>query len=210
MDWERVNSTVRELYWKKNGKRVDAHHGRTPLSDLIAKDAVPTFDEMTEAQLCEFAADHHIAIDQGLDRFEIIESIKEALEKNWDERLKAIRGMLDHIFADGPHPLAVIRRVYALAKAVRPQCILEASCAQIAVLCDDGKGPRKTDGRATVSDRIKRLFEEPIKRRGMHGFKSNFQKTESANAAYASSAKNNQNRLGRDFLELKKRKAATA
>lgn len=209
MDWDRVDSTVRELY-RKNGKQIDVHRGRTPLSDLIAKDAVPTFEEMTEPMLCEYAAEHHIAIDHGLDRFEIIETIKEALEKNWDERLKAMRGLLDNIFQDGPHPLAVVRRAFAMAKKIRPQCINDASLKQIAVLCDDGNGPRGTDGRATVSDRIKRMFEEPMKKVGTHGYKSNFQKTESANESYSNSAKGNQNRLGADFLALKKRKAEAA
>jgi hypothetical protein len=52
MDWERVNSTVRELYWKKNGKQCRCRiMDERRLSDLIAKDAVPTFDEMTEAAI---------------------------------------------------------------------------------------------------------------------------------------------------------------
>lgn len=205
MNWDHVDSTVRQSY-RKNGRDYDVHRGRSPLSDLIAKDPVPDFDEMTEVQLCEFAAEHHIAIEQDLERFEMIEVIKNALEQNWDERIKAIRGMLDYIFADGHHPLAVVRRIYGLTKALRPQCIKDMSLADLAVLCDDGKG-LTTDGRATQSARIKRLIEEPIRRAGMHGFKAPFQKTDTACGEYSESAKGNQNRLGRGYLEINKGKA---
>jgi hypothetical protein len=201
MDWERIDSTVRELF-RKNGKEIDVHRGGTPLTDLIAKDPVPELDEMTELQLCEFAALNHIAIGEGLDRFEIIDAIKEALEKNWEERLKGMRGMMDYIAKDGPHPLAIVRNFCGLAKAVRPKCVLNASLAQLAVICDDGKGVRKGDGRATVSARVERLFSEPIRKAGMHGYKSAFQKTETACGSYSDAAQDNQNRLGRDFLQI--------
>jgi hypothetical protein len=199
MNWDRVDATVRSAY-RKNGHDVDQSHGRTPLSDLIAKDPVPDLGAMTELMLCDFAAEHHVAIDEGLNREEIIEAIKEALEKNWEERLRGMRAMLDYFFEDGPHPLAVIRRVYAIVKAVRPLLILKMSCAQIAVLCDDGRG-RTSDGRASVSARIQRLFEKPIRKVGMHGYKAPFQKTESAGHSYAGSAAGNQNRLGHEYLE---------
>src|SRR6266478_5009345 len=154
MDWEKIGSTLRGSVtaFRKNGREIDFRSSRTPLDDLIAKDPVPDVGKMTEAMLCEYAADHHIAIEAGLERWEMIETIKEALDKNYDERLKAIRGLLDYIFADGPHPLAVIRRVYGIVKAVRPQCIIGMSLADLAVLCDDGRG-RSSDGRATQSAR---------------------------------------------------------
>jgi hypothetical protein len=209
MNWDRVDATVRQAF-RKNGKDYEQVRGRTPLSDLIAKDPVPDLDEMTEQILCEFAAEHHIAIPEGLDREQLIETIKTSLLTNWEERLRGMAAMLDYFFEDGPHPLAVIRRVYAVVKAIRSTLILKMSAAQIAVLCDDGKG-RTCDGRATVVARIKRLFSEPIKKKGMRGFKASFQKTEDAGRSYSGSAKGNQNRRGRDFLELapqRKKKAA--
>jgi hypothetical protein len=200
MDWERISTTV-EVAYRRNGKEASTPRGRTPLSDLIAKDPVPDLDEMTEPQLLEFAAVHHIAIDREFERFDLIETIKDALDKNWDERLKAIRGMLDHIFADGPHPLAVVRRLYGLTKAVRPQCLMDMPLVDLAVLCNDGNG-HSSDGRATQSARIKRLFEEPIKKAGMRGCKAPFQKTTSACDKYAEKARGNQNRHGSGFLKI--------
>jgi hypothetical protein len=216
MDWEKIDSTVRELY-RKNGKTIDAHCGRTPLSELISKDPAPVFDEMTVVQLCEFAADHHIAIGEGLERWELIETIKEALQTNWEERLRGMLKLLDYICADGPHPLDVYRRVVGIAKAIRPKCVLNASLRQLAVMCDDGKG-RSSDGRATQSARIKRLFEKPVREAGMHGCKVGYQKDQSAVVSYSDAQQGNQNRLGSEFLRMrdqqllngrhKKRKAA--
>lgn len=200
MDWDRIDATVRTAY-RKNGKEYDQAKGRTPLSDLIAKDPIPDLDGMTELMLCEFAAEHHIAIGENLGQDELIEVIKEALQKNWEERVRGMVRMLDYFYEDGPHPLVVIRRVMAVVKAIRPSLINDMSCAQIAVLCHDGKG-RTSDGRATVSERIKRLFEEPIKKVKMRGFKATFQKTMTAGDAYSDAALGNRNRLGKAFLHL--------
>jgi hypothetical protein len=201
MDWEKIDSTVREAF-RKNGKEIDVHRGHTPLTDLIAKDPMPDMAAMTEFQLCEFAADHHIAIAEGLSRDEIIDAIHCALEVNWEERVRGMVGLLDYLYADGPHPLVVYRRVSAIVKAVRPKLALNMSCAQLAVLCDDGKG-HSSDGRGTQSARIKRLYEEPIRKAGMHGYKAAFQKDEEAGASYSQAQRGNQNRLGTDYLQFK-------
>lgn len=200
MDWERIDSTVREAF-RKNGKEVSVHRGSTPLSELIAKDPMPDVGAMTELQLCEYAADHHVAIAEGLSREEIIAAIQESLEANWEERTRGMTAMLDYIYVDGPHPLAVYRRLMAVVKAIRPKLTLNMSCAQLAVLCNDGNG-RSSDGRATQSARIKRLYEDPIRKTGMRGCKATFQKDESAVAAYSLAQQGNQNRLGTEFLHL--------
>lgn len=202
MKWDHIDATVRTAF-RKNGHDMFRPSGKTPLSDLIAKDPVPDMDEMTELMLCDFAAEHHIAIGEDLTREQMIESIKAALETNWEERVRGMVAMLDYFFEEGPHPLVVIRRVMAVVKAIRPELLLKMSCAQIAVLCNDGRG-RTSDGRATVSERTKRLFEEPIKRVGMRGHKASFQKTATASTNYSASQQGNQNRLGKDFLAMKR------
>jgi hypothetical protein len=201
MNWDRIDATVRSAY-RKNGREMAQANGKTPLSDLIAKDPVPALDEMTELMLCDYAATHHVPIGEDLSRAELIDRIKEALETNWEERVRGMIAMLDYIFEDGPHPLCVYRRTTAVVKAIRPRLTLDMSCAQLAVLCNDGQG-RTSDGRATVSARIKRVFEEPISKAGMRGCKASFQKTESAGEAYSAAARGNQNRLGSDFLETR-------
>lgn len=202
MNWDRIDSTVRQAF-RHNRKDLVVHRGPTPLSDLIAKDPVPDVAAMTEAQLCEYAADHHIAIAEGLTREELVEAILSAAEVNWEQRLQGMTGLLDYVFADGPHPLAVFRRWIAVVKAIRPDLCYNMSCAQLAILCDDGKG-RSSDGRGTVSARIKRLYEQPIRRAGMRGCKAPFQKDQSASEAYHAAQLGNKNRHGSKFLmELK-------
>jgi hypothetical protein len=208
MDWERIDSTIstQVQLFRKRGSGGQFHD----VVDLIAKDPVPDLDAMTEPQLCEYAAVHHIAIPEGLEREELIDLIKNSLEANWEERLRSMRGLLDYVYQDGPHPLQVYRRIVAITKAVRPDLLLNMSCAQLAILCDDGKGD-SSDGRATVSARIKRMFD-PVKKAGMKGFKAPFQKTDSACRNYSDSAKGNQNRLGSGYLALNghKKKAIAA
>lgn len=209
MDWDRVDSTLRKIY-RKNGKTFVTPQSRTPLDELIAQEPLPDLAAMTDEQLREHAHAFDIALAKDLDRSETIEMITDALDLNWHERLKGMRATLDYIFADGPHPLAINRRCYSIVKAIRPGLINGMSCADLAVLCDDGKG-RTCDGRATVSARTKRLYETPIRKAGMHGYKAPFQKDEDASRAYSGSAQGNQNRRGRAFLELnghKKKKAA--
>jgi fructose-specific component phosphotransferase system IIB-like protein len=206
MNLELIDSTLRRAYSKNGREMLQVRNARTPLSELIAKDSLPDLDEMTEHQLCEFAAEHHIAIDQGLTRLELIDVIKQSAQANWHERVKTLNTLLDFIFQDGPHPSDVVKRLYALAKRARPQCVANMSLADLAILCgEEAKGDRKTNGRATQSARLKRLFEKPIKDAKMKGFKAPYQKGASASPAYSESAKGNQNRRGSAFLREQQR-----
>jgi hypothetical protein len=201
MDWEKIDSTLRQAY-RKNGKEFNVHRGATPLTDLIAKDPLPDTGAMTAFALCEFAAEHHIAIAEGLSREEIIDAIHSALATNWEERARGMIAMLDYVYQDGPHPISVYRRLMAIVKAIRPSLALNMSCSQLAVLCDDGKG-RTSDGRGTQSARIKRLYEEPIRKKGMLGCKAPFQKDDSSGDSYSRAQQGNQNRLGSDYRKFK-------
>lgn len=199
MDWERIDSTIAQAF-RKNGHEIpDVPRARTPLSELIAREPLPDLDAMTEQQMCEFAADHHIAVAEGLSREQLAESIKNALEQNWEERIRGMVGMLDYIYQDGPHPLAVYRRMTTIVKGIRPKLVFFMSFAELAVLCDDGKG-ETCDGRATQQARFKRLFEKPIQKAGMRGFKAPHQKGASTSAGYSAAAQGNQNRLGKAYL----------
>lgn len=202
---ERVDATIRHAYRKVRG-RHEAVTCHSPLDDLLAKDPLPDIPAMTEEQLLEEAAKQNISVPESADRTEIIELLKDALDANWEQRVKGMRGMMSYCFADGPHPLQVLQRVYAVAKAVYPDLVLGMSCEQLAVLCGD-------DGRATVSARIKRLYNEPVRKAGMNGSQLPWQKSDSATHTYAEKAKGNQNRKGKKFLDRfhsKNGKAAAA
>lgn len=103
------------------------------------------------------------------------------------ERQEVFRALLGYFFADGVHPLDVVRRVYAVAKAVAPDLIGDMSLEDLAVLCGDG-------GRATVSARIKRVYNRYIEESGGRGVQAHFQKSATTVRRYAEAQKGNRNR----------------
>lgn len=101
-------------------------------------------------------------------------------------RLEAFRRLMSIFFADGPHPSDVMRRVYAFAKALRPELILNMSCEEVGAIFGETK--------ASVSYRIKQLVNRPIMAHSGHGTQLPWQKSSSACATYAARAKGNTNR----------------
>jgi hypothetical protein len=102
-------------------------------------------------------------------------------------RRDAFSGLMGYFFAEGPEPLALIRRVYAVAKATRPDLLGDMSLQDLALLCGDG-------GRATVSARIERIYNKFIEERGGGKVKAAFQKSETACSKYREVQRGNDNR----------------
>lgn len=109
-------------------------------------------------------------------------------EVEQEERSEVLVAMLCFLAADGPHPGAIVRRFYALAKALRPELIGHMSVEEIGLMM--GETP------AAVSWRIKRIFSDYQRERGVKGFKAVFQKSDSAREAYARAQRGNNNRRG--------------
>ena len=107
--------------------------------------------------------------------------------EEWEIRNEAFRQILEFFFQDGPEPLAVLRRVFATVKAVAPHLVGDMSCEDIALICGDG-------GRATVSARIKRIYNGKLKESGMKAVKAPFQKSEEAVRTFSEAQKGNKNR----------------
>jgi hypothetical protein len=99
------------------------------------------------------------------------------------ERLDIFRALLEFIFQAGPEPLQVLRSIFALAKAVRPELLGDMSLEDISIICADG-------GRATVSARIQRIYNAPLARAGMPEARASFQKS----GTYAAAQRGNSNR----------------
>jgi hypothetical protein len=93
----------------------------------------------------------------------------EETEVRADERLTTFRGMMEFIFQAGPEPLQVLRHVFAIAKAVRPELLGDMSLEDISIICADG-------GRATVSARIQRVYNGTLAKAGMKDARAAFQK----------------------------------
>ena len=100
-----------------------------------------------------------------------------------DERLKTFRGLMEFIYQSGPEPLQVLRHVFAICKAVRPELLGDMSLEDISIICADG-------GRATVSARIQRIYNGTLEKAGMRETRAAFQKT----GNFSAPQKGNQNR----------------
>lgn len=104
-------------------------------------------------------------------------------------RRKILRHLLRFFFADGPHPGAVVRRVYAVAKPLTPELIMHMTCEDLANMLGETK--------AAHSWRILKIFSDYQRARGVKGFKAAFQKSESARAKYSRAQQGNSNRRGK-------------
>lgn len=115
-------------------------------------------------------------------------------------RLEAFRRLLEFFFSDGPHPGYVVRRVFAVTKALRPQLILNMSLEEIGLMLGETK--------AAGSWRIKQLVNRPIAAGG-HGSQLPWQKSHSACAKYAARAQGNSNRSKKKKNHQKKHQKPT-
>lgn len=97
-----------------------------------------------------------------------------------------LQRMMLFFFADGAHPGVVLRRVYAVAKAIEPAMINHMSLEELALMFGETK--------AAQSWRLKRIFSDYQRHSGLKGFKARFQKSESARAAYSRAQRGNKNR----------------
>lgn len=172
-----------------------------PLSELFERSPIPDFAAMTDEQLVDLACRQSLHVPETAGREQIVELLRDAEDANWEAQGLGMRRALTYIFAGGPKPLDVLQRCYGLAKALNPELVYNMSCEDIAILSGD-------EGRATVSARIKRLYNEPVSKAGMKGSFLHFQKDSSAVAAYQKAQSGNQNRRGKKFNERYKNKAA--
>lgn len=104
-------------------------------------------------------------------------------------RTEAFRALMDFLFADGPHPGVVVRRVYALAKAICPARLAYMSLADLGLMLGET--------RAAQSWRVKKIFSYKLQAAGAKATHAAFQKRAGAVAKYAAAQKGNTNRKGR-------------
>jgi hypothetical protein len=93
---------------------------------------------------------------------------------------------LEYFFEDGPDPAAVVRRVFAWAKARRADLLLNMTHHEIGLLLGET--------RAAGSYRVKRIVNSRLRAAGFHGTQLPGQKSQTACEKYASSAEGNSNR----------------
>lgn len=104
-------------------------------------------------------------------------------------RADVLKQMLLFFYADGQHPGAVLRRVFAVAKALDESLLEGMTLTDMAQMFGETK--------AAQSWRIQKIFSGYQRAAGVNGFKASFQKSEAARAAYSRTQRGNTNRRGK-------------
>lgn len=128
---------------------------------------------------------------EGLDAQSPLDALIEKEEGPLGEEVMAAKMetmslLLDYCFGDGPHPGAVLRRLFALAWGLRKDLVADMSQSEISEMFGET--------RAAMSFRVKRIFEGYQARAGMRGCCLPGQKPMGARASYAEAQKGNTNR----------------
>lgn len=105
----------------------------------------------------------------------------------WQVRCETFNRLLAWFYADGRHPLQVLRRVYGVTKALAPQLLGDMPLDDLALLCGDG-------GKATVSARIRRIYNHLLEKSGQRNVQAFFQKNARTLAKYSLAQRGNRNR----------------
>ena len=119
---------------------------------------------------------------------EILQKENGSGELSVQEYTPAFLMMMGYFFSEGPHPGTVMRRVFAFAKALCPDLMLNMSLHEVGLMFGETK--------AAAGWRIKQLINRPAQASGVHGHTLPWQKSASTVAKYASAARGNTNRRG--------------
>jgi hypothetical protein len=103
--------------------------------------------------------------------------------------LSAVAGrMLTFFFADGPHPAAVMRRVFAWAKKFRPDLVGNLSLRDLAAMSGESHEAWRW--------RIEQWFDRFQERKGGEAVRAPWQRGDTTREACRRAQKGNRNRLG--------------
>ena len=152
--------------WEANISRALQHyHARTGSPDLAF---------VSDAAIGELLAES----DDG----------ETADEDEMDRRRLICRVLFRFFLGEGPHPSKILKRVFAVGRALRMPFFTELSMTEAALMLGETK--------AAHSYRMKTL-SGLIKRTGQHGVRLSGQKSSQASAAYSAAQRGNTNRRGK-------------
>lgn len=171
----RQGGDVDSVDWSKDPE-VQAHEAR--INDVLRGVCAVRTPELVEA------------------RTPLSELIESEDGEDDDDRHRRDLGMImAYFFADGPHPAQVVRRVFAVARAVRPELIGHLNGTQLALMFGET--------RAAQSWRVKKVFNRTIEQaRNVHvrtigsakASRARFQKRKGTCVKYAAAQVGNHNR----------------
>ena len=152
---------------KDHEERINSVLARKALKHGYRQEAVTHEAPLTEL----IAAEEQAAAAAGLGRGDVL------------------KRMLQFFYADGQHPGAVVRRVFAVAKAIDPDLLGHMTLEDVGEMLGETK--------AAQSWRVKKIFSGYQKQAGARGFKASFQKSEDACVAMSRAQRGNKNRSGK-------------
>lgn len=129
---------------------------------------------------------------QGPGMFDDLDEQEEGMRIEGEEAmriaLEAHFWLLDFLFADGPHPGKVMRRLYAWVKKYRPEAVWDMGYRDMGKLFDESG--------AAIEWRVSVLLDDYAKAKGLRGVKMPWQRSEEANRNYSAVQAGNANRVG--------------
>lgn len=190
---DRVTRKIEARYEKRHGEsprgacQFDAVNHETPADLMMAREA--------EAGI---VAPHTLPLFAGMNGVhqtpfeELDDREADVLDKDGREgvllMLESHFWLLDFLFADGPHPGVVMRRLYAWVKKYRPSAIWDAGYRELGELLGESHG--------AMEWRIGKLLDDYAKSKGMKGVKMPWQRGAEVSAKLSTAQQGNVNRLG--------------
>jgi hypothetical protein len=128
---------------------------------------------------------------QTPDRIAIAREMDESLEpfEESDLRAEMWAKVIGFLLKDGPHPAAVLTRIYCAAKKFQPELICNMSLRDLAILMNTSH--------ETMRDKIERMFDKLQESKGQTAVRMPWQRGNETRRASAKAAEGNANRLGK-------------
>lgn len=109
--------------------------------------------------------------------------------ESWKKfRVIVVAQMMNFLWADGPHPMKALKRLFAITRRISPQHLCSMTLDQVAILLNETKQATQT--------REERVVEDLLKGLGFKSTKAPRGKSAEARANYSHQRKGSQSRLG--------------
>ena len=205
---DRTLRKIEAAYEKKHGEPPpgaqrssgnEAVDCETPAHALMRKEAAMGITEPQTLPLFAGMNGSHKTPFEELDEF--ADSVAFEGEEALRMLLEAHFWLLDFLFAEGPHPGRVMRRLYAWVKKFRPSAIWDAGYRHLGELLGESHG--------TMEWRIGALIDGYAASKGIKGVKMPWQRGADVSATLSAAQRGNTNRLGGKKRRLPKKEKQT-
>lgn len=112
-------------------------------------------------------------------------------EEAWElreARMRCFQGLMDFIWADGPNPIAALKRLFVITRCGSPGHLAFMTQTDVAALLNET--------RAATQAREERVWETWLEKQGFFGTRTRLKKSNEAREKYAAAAKGNVSRKG--------------